>query len=142
MNQLELHPFAAQIEFVLDVGISAELWKSLLKVYFKRLAHKSAALENTVIGHIKGFAILPDGGYIQISVVSPSHPATVTLQDGTIGGYRTLSLTLNYLVYGLPINEAEFIVQDAAQDLMEETGGQVIFKRVSDSSLSDTKQLD
>jgi len=96
------------------------------------LAKKSVEKENTIIGHIKGFTKLAEDSFIQVSTVSANHPATSTMQDSIKSTYKCLSITLNFLVYGLPFTDAQSIAEKSAKKIALENDGKVRFSMVSD----------
>lgn len=132
MSALQLHPFAAQIEWDFDQALAANELEDLFRKYFETLAQECILQGKTIIGHIKGFTKLPENGFIQISAVSASQPASIAMKDGSYSKYECLSMTLNFLVYGLPFSAAAQIAQESAIDLMDKVGGRVIFSKVSD----------
>jgi hypothetical protein len=134
VSRLSLEPFAALLDWQLDEAATPVAWQTLFSRFLECLAQESAREENTVIGHIKALAKLPEQGFIQTSVVSASRPATGEIVDATQGRYDNLTLTLNFLVYGLPFQKAERIVRQAGESIAKETGGSIQMRDVSDPS--------
>ncbi len=102
--------------------------------FLETLARESTDEEDTVIGHIKALAKLPGNGFIQTSVASASRPATGEIVDAARGSYDELTLTLNFLVYGLPFEKARSIVEQSAGSIMKENGGSIQIRNISDPS--------
>jgi hypothetical protein len=134
MSDLSLEPFSALIDWQADKPISSAAWQKLIGRFLECLAGQSAGEENTVIGHIKALAKLPGNGFVQTSVVSAARPATGETVDATRGNYDRLTLTLNFLVYGLPFETAGRIVENCAAASMKESGGSILIRSVSDPS--------
>lgn len=132
MSDLVLEPLAAVIDWHLADAQSALEWQSLFNSYLEALARKSAAEDNTVIGHIKGFVELAENDFIQISVVSAGRPATGSIKEVAANTYDRLTLTLNFLVYGLPYEQAQSIAEQAANEIMAAREGHVEFRKFSD----------
>jgi hypothetical protein len=131
MSSLELVPFAACLEWSFEEDREVHEWINLFEEYFVTLAKKSALVGNTVIGHIKGFTKLEEYDFIQISAISATQPVITTMKNECSGRYKSISITLNLLVYGLPFSAAERIVHQSAIDLMDESGGHATLKMVS-----------
>ncbi len=136
MTNLSLEPYSAVIEWQFQEPLSVANWQRILSSFLENLAQESARLENTVIGHIKGFASIGEDGFLQISVVSADRPATVTIQENPKEEYQHLSLTINLLVYGLPFQRAREIVKHSADVLAKSEQGSITFSRISDPSQS------
>ena len=136
MNALSLEPFATVIDWQLQHPIPAAEWQALFNAFLESLAQKSAAVENTVIGHIKGFAQLPQGGFIQVSVVSAARPATSSVRGEVASSCAQLTLALNFLVYGLPFQQAKTMVEQSAEVLAQNNGGSAHLRKISDPSHS------
>ena len=132
MNTLTLEPFSAVIDLELQRPIPAAEWQALFNVFLESLAQKSAAVDNTVIGHIKGFAQLPQDGFIQVSVVSAARPATSSVRDDAAVSCAQLTLALNFLVYGLPFQQAKTMVEQSAEALAQNNGGSARLRKISD----------
>jgi hypothetical protein len=96
---LKLEPYATRLLWELDGGGGEPEWGRLLIEFVERLSSRCHEAGNCVIGHIKGFAELPDGGYARVNVVSARVPADLAFHYS--GSLAELTLTLNVLVYGL-----------------------------------------
>ena len=123
MSELNLEPFAARVYFSPQAGTpSGEGQKALVK-YLETIAGKCDAGDDTVIGHIKAIALFADGTYFRIGVVSAKHPAET---DGdTTADIANAKITLNVLVYGLPRNRLQQIVQESALELNKTCPGEL-----------------
>lgn len=131
MSDLQLEPFAATIVWKLDAPASPDGWINLFESYLEVLGKRGTQNPDTIIGHIKSYAKISEGEFIQISVVSPDRPSTITTQLPNEFLTPSLTLTLNYLVYGLPFDEASQIAQTAANELAAQVGGKAIFSKIS-----------
>lgn len=81
-----------------------------------------------LIGHIKGLVLFGDGGYLRISVVSPSRPAEV---EGRVPAETTsLHLSLNVIVYGKARNALERISREEAHQMSKKWKGGVKIEEV------------
>ncbi len=136
MTNLSLEPYSAVIEWQFQESLSAADWQRILSSFLENLAQESSLLDNTVIGHIKGFASFGEDGFLQISVVSADRPATVTIQENLGEEYQHISLTINLLVYGLPFQRARQIVEHSAKMMSTTVQGTIVISRVSDPSHS------
>ncbi len=134
MTNLSLEPYSAVIEWQFQEPLSVTDWQRILSSFLENLAQESSRLDNTVIGHIKGFASFGEDGVLQISVVSAERPATVTTQENLGEEYQHISLTINFLVYGLPFQRARKIVEHSDYVLAKSEQGSITFARISDPS--------
>jgi hypothetical protein len=94
--------------------------------YLETLAQRCAAAGPCVIGHIKGLAALPSGGYLRLSVLAPDCPAEVDLveidpQDCIL----RLVLTINVIVYGLAADSVKQLIWAAAAEIGSAQGAAV-----------------
>ena len=120
MSEMILEPLAAHVRFIAPAPRQIQDWTGILKDYFKTLATLCDLAGPCVIGHIKGLALLPAGGYIRVSAVSASMP--VQIETNVSGDFAELTITLNMLVYGLPGKSLEGIAESAAARLEEAKG--------------------
>lgn len=132
MSALSLEPLSAEIDWQFERALSVAAWGELFNCYLERLARTSAAQNDAVIGHIKGFVKLPEGGFIQVSVVSPALPASGMVEENRASSYAALTLTLIFLVYGLPYQVSMRIVEQVAYEIAREKNGCVNFTKFSD----------
>ena len=72
-----LEPFAARLRWQFPSAIALCEWGALLGECLETLARRCDETGPHVVGHIKGLALLADGAYVRVSVVSPRHPADV-----------------------------------------------------------------
>jgi hypothetical protein len=79
-----------------------------------------------MIGHIKALVLFPDGGYLRVSVISPTLPAGV---EGSVpANCSELILTLNVIVYGLGRDALEHLARETADHLNKKWKGRMIIK--------------
>lgn len=116
MSELIFEPYAIQQRWRMSEPVAASAWIDLFSVYLIGLADACRAAGAGIIGHIKLLALFPDGSYLRISVVSPSHGPTVT--GKAPNGLSELATTLNVLVYGLTREKTETLTRDAAAFLV------------------------
>lgn len=103
-------------------------WEALIAEYLETLAHRCHETGTCIIGHIKALALFPDGGYLRVSVVSPTLPAGI---EGSVPrGCTGLVLTLNVIVYGLGRDLLEQITNEAASHFMHKRGGKIIIEPI------------
>jgi hypothetical protein len=90
------------------------------------LAHRCAETGQGMIGHIKALALFNDGGYLRVSVVSPTLPAGV---EGSVPpDCSELMLTLNIIVYGLGCDALQQLTRETADHLTKKWKGGMIIK--------------
>lgn len=123
MSELNLEPFAARVYFSPQAGIPAGEGQKTLVKYLEAIAGKCDSGGDTVIGHIKAIVLFADGAYFRIGVVSAKHPAE-TDGDAT-ADITNAKITLNVLVYGLPRNRLQQIVQESALELNKTCPGEL-----------------
>jgi hypothetical protein len=134
MAELILEPYAVSQHWSLPQADSK--WEALLCEYLESLARRCNEAGLCVIGHIKALALFPDGGYVQVSVVSPRLRANV---KGSVPTNCTeLELALNVIVYGLERALIEQITRETAAHLANQWKGEVITKATDVGSLSPT----
>jgi len=116
MAELNLEPYALSQNWrSLDEPVE---WQRLLAEYLENLAQSCvSASPACAVGHIKALALFPDNAYLQISVVSPTRPAS--LQGRVPDGCRQLSLSLNVIVYGLEYEQIETLTNETALRLAQ-----------------------
>jgi len=101
----------------------ADQWENLISEFMETLAHRCYETGKAIIGHIKALALFPDGGYLRVSVVSPTLAAGV---EGSVPmGCTELVLTLNVIVYGLGRELLERITRETADHLTKKWKGGV-----------------
>ena len=113
MAELILEPYTVKQRWRLfgDVGE----WENLVSEFMQTLARRCHETGKGIIGHIKALALFPDGGYLRVSVVSPTLPAGV---EGSVPvGCTELLLTLNIIVYGLGRDTLEQLTYETADHL-------------------------
>ena len=123
MNQLSLEPFAARLYFYPTKEIAAGEGQKTLANLLQVIAGKCDAVGHTVIGHIKTIALLADGTYFRVGVVSAKHPAET---DGNpTADFTGAKITLNVLVYGLSRHRLQQIVQECASEVAKTWPGEI-----------------
>jgi hypothetical protein len=117
MSDIKIEPFTAKVYFQLRALAENDVWQEILAGYMDTIAMQCDKTGKCLIGHIKGLTLGPDKSYLQVSVISPSHPADF---NGSLAqGMSTLMLTLNVLVYGLSRDSLERIVQEVSTDSVQ-----------------------
>ncbi len=121
MAELILEPYAVSQHWNLPVADGK--WEAILSEYLETIARRCAETGPCVIGHVKALAFFPNGGYVRVSVVSPTLPAGV---EGSVPmGCTELVLALNVIVYGLARNLLERITCETAVQLAKRWQGEV-----------------
>lgn len=134
MAELTLEPYAVSQHWSLPQADSK--WEALLCEYLESLARRCNEAGPCIIGHIKALALFPDGGYVQVSVVSPTLPASV--KGSVPAGCTELELALNVIVYGLEHDRVEHITRETVAYLADQWQGEVIIKATDAGPLSPT----
>ena len=106
----------------------AEKWENLISEFLETLACRCHETGKCIIGHIKALALFPDGGYLRVSVVSPTLPAGVERSASAHG--NELVLTLNVIVYGLGRELLERITCETADHLVKKWKGGVTIEAI------------
>ncbi len=119
MAELILEPYTVKQRWRL-IG-DADRWENLISEYLETLARRCHETGKGMIGHIKALALFPDGGYLRVSVVSPTLPAGVGGSVPT--GCTELLLTLNVIVYGLARDALERLTREVADHLNKKWKG-------------------
>jgi hypothetical protein len=102
--------------------------ETLITEYLETLARRCYETRMCIIGHIKALALFPDGGYLRVSVVSPTVAAGV---EGSVSmGCTELVLTLNVIVYGLGRELLERITRETADHLTQKWKGGVTIEAI------------
>jgi hypothetical protein len=103
-------------------------WEALIVEYLETIARRCHETGTCVIGHIKALALFSDGGYLRVSIVSPTLPAGV---EGHVpAGCAELVLTLNVIIYGLTRDLLEKIATETAAHLIDKWKGKVTIEPV------------
>ena len=113
-------------------GCDPAAWDRILAKCVNTLAQRCDGHQECLIGHIKGLATFPDGGFLKVNAVSASHPAD--LVGRAPEGCTQLSFTLNVLVYGLSRETVSRLVRGAADQVAASSGGTVAVHPASDQS--------
>jgi hypothetical protein len=106
----------------------AAKWETLITEYLETLARRCHETQKCIIGHIKALALFPDGGYLRVSVVSPTVAAGV--EGGVPMGCTELVLTLNVIVYGLERELLERITRETVDHLTKKWKGGVTIQAI------------
>lgn len=123
MTELTLEPYATRLEWQLGEKSGQDCWRQLLGRFGETLAERCDSAGKCVIGHIKGFAKLPDGGYLRVNVVSVKCPPDVAVQAPE--DFDRLTLTLNVIVYGLSRSALERLTDETAHEVAAQFGATV-----------------
>jgi hypothetical protein len=138
MAELSLEPYAARLVWRFEQPQPLTTWQDLLAALLDELGLACSTSDRHVIGHIKAFALLPAGGFLRGSKVTACYPADVEAHidwhassvpppaerasardtnhapDQARSGHTELEMTLNMLVYGLPMDSARRMVKATA----------------------------
>lgn len=131
MSSLELHPLAATLRWWLPAPLSLDEWAALMADYLSAIAGDCQAMGQVVIGHIKALALLPDGGFVRASAVSAAHPVDTEIRTGERHEAQELTLTVNVIVYGLPLSAARQIVVENAQSQVGSRAGTLVVESIT-----------
>ena len=119
MAELILEPYTVKQRWRLFGD--ADRWENLISEFMETLARRCHEPGKGIIGHIKALALFPDGGYLRVSVVSPTLPAGV---EGSVPmGCTELVLTLNVIVYGVERDALERSTRETANHLTKKWKG-------------------
>ena len=132
MDPLTLEPYAARLCWRFPGAQPLERWQALFAAFLDELGQACAAEGARVIGHIKGLALLPGGGYLRGSKVSTDYPADVETKEALTDSCAELELSLNVLVYGLRLSEAQRIVPETSLALGQRWGAELEVLTLSD----------
>ena len=125
MDQLTLEPYAARLRWRFPQAQSLERWQALSAEFLDELALACTAGGGRVVGHVKGLALLPGGGFLRGSKVSARYPADVDVEGAEIDACADLEMALNVLVYGLPLTEGRRLVLEIGQGLAQRWGAEL-----------------
>ena len=124
MADLIFEPYAARLLWQMPEDGEPAAWDLILAEYINTLAQRCGGQKECLIGHIKGLATFPDGGFLRVNAVSAAHPAD--LAGRVPEGCTELSFTLNVLVYGLSRETLSRLVRNAADQVATGSGGTVV----------------
>ncbi len=97
--------------------------EALVTEYLETIARRCHQTGRCVIGHIKALALFAQGGYLRVSVISPTRPAVV--ESHLSQPCREFELILNVVVYGLKDDLLAQITRDTAAGLCQKYEGQM-----------------
>ena len=117
MGALTLEPYAARLRWRFSQGQPLVRWQALFSTFLDQVGHAADAAGPYVIGHIKGLALLPGGGFVRGSKVSADYPSDVEVQGAGDAVCAELEMALNVLVYGLPLTQTRQIVPEVGREL-------------------------
>jgi hypothetical protein len=124
MTQPVLEPYALQQHWTAGRPLESGEWAALFSEYLAALARAcAAASRQAVIGHIKLLALFDEGHYLRVSVVSPTHPVTVT--GVAPDNLEEVTVTLNVLVYGLTAAQLAGLTSSTAGEAAARRGATV-----------------
>ena len=107
--------YAAKLEIILEEKQSDIIWLESLTSYFDSLALGCQGLSVAIIGHIKGFLVLDDGGYCYLSTVGSEKGTTA--RNELYGQSCKGLLDFNVLVYGGKENRIKDMVKAETENL-------------------------
>lgn len=111
MSELPLSPFATRLTLRFDPPLGPQQCAVRLRELLQALARIEERVPGSVVGHIKLFAELPDGGYVRGSAVSAARAAEVEVVCAGEVRIPSLALDLNVLVLGCSAAECRDHVQ-------------------------------
>ncbi len=118
-----LTPYTAKVHFLFKQCISGELGQAILSSYLENITKQCHGIKGCVIGHIKALVIFSEQEFLRISTVSVNHPADIT---GTIpNNLNEVELTLNVLVYNVPMENLKEIAISSKQPLEKDNQVQI-----------------
>jgi len=117
VGTLTLEPYAARLRWRFAEEQPLVRWQALFSAFFDKVGQATDAAGPYVIGHIKGLALLPGGGFVRGSKVSAGYPSDVEVHGADAAACAELEMSLNVLVYGLPLTRARRIVAEVGQEL-------------------------
>lgn len=120
-----LEPYAARLCWRFPEAQPVERWQALLAALLDELGQACTIAGPYTIGHIKGLALLPEGGFLRGSKVSSRYPADTEINGATIGFYTELEIAINVLIYGLPLAKAHSIVSEVSLALAQRWGAEL-----------------
>jgi hypothetical protein len=136
VKELTLEPYAARLHWQLPTATDGQGWAAILAEHLESLARRCDETGQNVIGHIKGLAVLPGGGYVRVNVVSPERPADV--ESTALGQCADLNFDLNVLVYGLPVGQVKWLTHETAASVAMHRGGQVDVEPISQEEFAES----
>ena len=128
MNNLTLEAYAARLHWCFTRPLTGLEWGALFAEHIQRLAAHSTEIAASVVGHIKGLAIVPGDGYARVNLVSPFLPADVECQIQ--GEYTAVTFYLNVLIFGLTLEQVKRLTAEAAENVAARLGGQVAIESI------------
>jgi hypothetical protein len=122
VTDLTLAPYAVRLQWRFARPLTGQEWGALFAEHVELLATRSAKIDASVIGHIKGLAVA-SGGYARVNLVSPFMPADVECKIP--GQHSALAFDLNVLIFGLALEQVKRLTAEAAETVATRRGGQV-----------------
>lgn len=116
----ELLAYGGTLEIAAPDGIPGSDWQAAVKRFFDLLAKIFQGEPGVIIGHLKGFLRLDNGGYGYFSNVGSAAGAAVRFEDR--GPTAEGGLDFNVLIFGLTEKEAVPLIEVAASSLSGELG--------------------
>ena len=134
MAELTLEPYTARLHWHRTDGRPKFDWQRLVADTLERVAVDCEIEGETVIGHIKGLATFPNGGFLRANLVSPELPADVA---GAVPiDCPQVVFTVNVLVYGLSHASIAARVSDAAETAADRWGVAVTVEPIDSHNTS------
>jgi len=125
MDSLTLEPYAARLRWRFPQEQSPQKWQTLLANFLDELGRACVTAGPYVIGHIKGLALLPGGGFLRGSKVSAHYPADTEYTGQDTDRYAELDMTLNVLMYGPSWTETRRLVSEVGLSLAQRWGAEL-----------------
>lgn len=89
-------------------------WLELIQFFIDGLGELCIAKDNTIIGHIKGIALLHKDGFISANKVSDQHPAELNVHNVNYNQeFNQMRFNITVLVYGIDSDELEVALDKA-----------------------------
>lgn len=121
MTTLTLEPLAARLRWRFAQALTGDEWGAVFAEHLESLAKRCVETEAGVIGHIKGLAVVPGGGYVRVNLVSPLRPADI--ESTASSSCARLTFDLNVLVYGLSFEQVRQMTLNTAAMVASRRGG-------------------
>jgi len=116
MAQLNLHPCAVQTTWHSDQVMDGTEWINALGGYLLNLGETCLKGGGSLIGHIKGIAMVAGSPCLQLSLVSLNQPVSV---DGLVPDKTCeLHMTLNVLVFGMTADDLTAAINTSREKVL------------------------
>jgi len=111
------------MNWVCDYPLADAEWKKTLSGFIRDLAENCINAGGSLIGHIKGIAMLAGSPCLQLSLVSLKQP--VSIEGSLPGKTRELGVTLNVLVFGLSAENLTDALSASREQALRDWSGNI-----------------